>query len=1101
MLANERLIIKMSIEQKVKLVTSLKLYESSPDENYEFPVFKLTRNPLEESAGVYATQFPSDKALASSWNMPLISEVYAKHGEEVAAVKKYSCFNLTNSKENENISEDYFLTSRTLLSKLKGLSRSRQFTSFEEFADCDGQPVRNLQDVVLSGSSPRSVFLKSPQSIEKYSKQKEDGSLFFGVAKSAEEALRYFFNGFTLVFLEEDFTENLIELLKRLTVAYRAAYADYRSEDISITELDRRCQSLEIFDEEILNTACDRLISTLLEMRKRGQETIPAACGINTNHAAVFDEVTDDALSITAARQSAVLLKNSGVLPLSNTAKVAVLGECAKEFSYQADFFSGKATSERVPFYAINNYEINATGFASGYAKGESGRRDLIETALDLGKEADFTLLYLSAEKDAKTLPEGQTELIDELFKHGVKIIAVVASDGVIDCAFAEKCAAVLLTYRGGQSATRAVLDILKGLATPSGRLADAIPVDVEKEINFVTAPRSEVRYPFGYGLSYTQFEYSNLKINERGISCTVKNTGNFDGFAVPQFYLKKANSQGIFKDKILRGFAKVYVKKKDAVRVEIPFDENTFKVFDREKGLYVIEGGEYSVTVAENYYDDKLTGTVTLSEYVFKEKYSGEVVESVANGDGTAIKFDPNQEPPEVRKAKKQLSFGLKLFVAILLSLYYEGIMAVLAFTDIVSGKDIIFYSVIGVLAAVCLVLFITYVAIIARKRKKQHYVPVNDVLTDLVENVKEFDEIAKVTYAEPLANEPKEEEPEFDTEEVQAEKTYDVSVGEDLEEVDLTEQITLNEICNNFQSYAQSRGVVVDVTSVRALFAAISASKIVIVTTKNTDVMPDFLAALNGYFNGRELTVTGSEWNALSDALWKQQGEKFVLSDFANAVYSATKSADKLCGVAIGEITDNINKWFAPFIKYANHPTEEHILTLNEELSFRLPDNFRYILSPAEGCDKFSRDVADASLQLDLVLSRCDAGDAVEPVNISVNALCDLVKEARENYYLSEKFWKKLDELFETVRATDKIRLGNKNTLQLEKFSSVILECGGDEAECVTDIFLAKIVPVLKLTKTYSQDGGEKTLFGIIEKLFNEEELTKIQRALSKA
>ncbi len=1103
MLANERLIIKMSIEQKVKLVTSLKTYESSPDENYEFPVFKLTRNPLEGAAGVFATQFPSDKALAASWNMPLVSEVYSKHGDEVAAVKSYAYFNISNSLAGENVSEDSFLTAKTLAYKAKGLARSRQYFNFEEFApEANAQPVRNLQDTVLSAATPRSVFVKSPADIEIFKAQKDDGCLFFGVANNAETALRYFLNGCSLVFLEEDCTEEIIALLKKLTVDYRAAYADYRAEEITMSQLDKRCQSLEIFDEEILDKACDRLISNLLAMRKRSQEPVPCKTGINTNHAANFDEVADDALAMTAARQSMVLLKNAGVLPITNTAKVAVLGECGKDFTYQSDFFNGKATAERVPFYTINNYEINATGFAIGYAKGESGRRDLTEIAVDLGKDADLALVYLSAGKGAKTLSDGQLELVDALYKNGVKIIAVVASDGVIDCAFAEKCSAVLLTFRGGQGTTRAVLDVLKGLATPSGRLPDAIPMNVENRLNCFTAPRNEVRYPFGYGLSYTRFEYSNLKINERGISCTVKNVGDCDGFAVPQFYLQKVSTRGIFKYKTLRGFAKVYIKRKDAVRVEIPFDENTFKVYDEETGLYRTEGGEYTVTVAENYFDDKLTGTVTVSEYVFKQRFSGEVIESVKNGDGASVKFDVNQEPPEVRKAKKQLSFGLKLFVAILLFLYYEGIMAALAFTDIVVVKDLIFYCVIGALAAVCLVLFITYVCVIAKKRAKQHYVPVNDVLTDLVEHVKEFDEISKVTYVEPLA----EEEPEDDftaikTEEVQKEMSYDVTLDED-EEVDLTAQITFGEICNNFQTYAQSRGVTVDITSVRALFAAIGASKIVVVTTKNTDAMPAFLTALNGYFNSRDLTVAG-DWSATNDLLWKQQDDKFVLSDFANTVYSASKAPDRLyCAVIEGVKADTVLSWFAPFVTYANHPTEEHTLTLNEELTFRLPDNIRFILCPAEGCgDKFPREVADAALQLDLVLSKCEAGDEVDPDVISVAALCDLVKEARENYYLSEKIYKKLDELFETVRATDKVRLGNKNTLQLEKFTSVLLECGGDEPECVTAIFLAKIVPVLKLTRTYSQDGGEKTLFGIIEKLFNEEELTKIQRALSKA
>lgn len=1085
MFENERLIYKMSIEQKVKLVTSPNLYQNSADENYEFPVFRLTRNPLEGSTGIFATQFPSDRALASSWNPSLITEVYKKRGEEAFAVKPYSYFNVTDDIAAEGVSEDYFLTAKTLAAKINGLSEVGQFANFEEACGGNDGLSNNFRDLVLNGCSPRSVYVKSPDNAQNYKARAKD-ALLFGVAGNIETALNYFLNGCALVFLKTDFTAELVSRLEKLTVDYRSAYASYRAEEITVSELDRRCQALEIFDETILDKACDRLISSLLNMRELSLRPV-CKNGLNMNRLAKFDEVAGNDLALVAARQSVVLLKNDGALPLSATEKVAVLGECAKDYGYQSDFFSGSATRESTPFTEINGYDINAIGFASGYARAQSGKKELIDTALELAKEAGTALVYLSAEKDENVLPAGQTELVDALYRNSVKIIAVVASDGAVDLSFADKCAAVLLTYRAGQESSRAVLDILKGIATPSGRLTEAL----------------SPRYPFGYGLTYTQFEYSNLRINERGVSCTVKNVGSFGGFAVPQFFLQKPLSDGFFKQKLLRGFQKVYVNKGDAVRVEFPFDTDTFKVYDEKSGLYRIEGGEYTVSVGENFDDIRLAGTVTLSEFVFKDGFENEIVETVSGG--TDIKFDVNQEPPEVRKAKKKLPFGLKLFVALLLFAYYEGVMAALAFTDIVSVKDIIFYSVIGALAGVCLVAFIAYVAVIAKNRKKQHYVPVNDVLTDLVENVKEFDEIAKVTYFDPLAEEPEEEEPAPDalpavTVEDVKEETYDLSFteGEELE----VEHVTFNEICSNFQSYVRHFGVQVDIASVRSLIAAVSASKIVVVSSKNTEVLPDFLTALSEYFHSGKVTSAGVEWGATSDLLWKRDGDKFAVSDFVNSVYSATKAPERLCAAVVdGVKAESITSWFAPFIRYANHPTEEHNLTLNEELSFRLPDNFVYFLSPAEGCGNFPREVADACLQLDIALIKCETGEEVEAKNIPSAELSDLVKDARENFFMSEKVYKKLDELFETVRASEKFGLGNKNTLQLEKFTSVLLECGGDETECVNNIFIAKIVPLLKLTKTYLSDGGEKTVFGFIEKLFGEEDLTKIQRALSKA
>ncbi|MDE5666871.1 MAG: glycoside hydrolase family 3 C-terminal domain-containing protein, partial [Clostridia bacterium] len=385
--------------------------------------------------------------------------------------------------------------------------------------------------------------LKSPDNAQNYKTRAKD-ALLFGAAGNIETALSYFLNGCTLVFLKTDFTAELVSRLEKLTVDYRSAYASYRTEEITVSELDRRCQALEIFDETILDRACDRLISALLNMRELSLKPVRKN-GLNMNRLAKFDEVADNDLALVAARQSVVLLKNDGALPLSATERVAVLGECAKDYGYQSDFFSGSATRESTPFTEINGYDINAIGFASGYARAQSGKKELIDTALELAKEAGTALVYLSAEKGENVLPAGQTELIDALYKNSVKIIAVVASDGSVDLGFADKCAAVLLTYRAGQEGSRAVLDILKGIATPSGRLTEAL----------------SPRYPFGYGLTYTQFEYSNLKINERGVSCTVKNVGSFGGFAVPQFYLQKPLSDGFFKQKLLRGFQKVYGK------------------------------------------------------------------------------------------------------------------------------------------------------------------------------------------------------------------------------------------------------------------------------------------------------------------------------------------------------------------------------------------------------------------------------------------------------------------------------------------------------------------------------------------------------------
>lgn len=1104
MLANERLICKMSLEQKIRLVTSLNLYENSADDGYDFPVFRLARNPLENAGDVYATQFPSDKALCSSWNAPLVSEVYKKKGEEVAAVKKYAYFNVTDDIKAEGISGDYYLTAKTLAEKVTGLKNAGQFVNFEEFPE-SGKPQfkTNLKDVVFSEKLPSSVYVKSPDDLKNYKIPADGECLFFGAAGSVDEALTYFLKGCTLVFLKDNFLRGLVERLEKLTKAYRAAYADYRADGITLSELDGELHSLEVFNEEIIDGACDRLISALLKMRSLGRAATTDYSALNTGRVALFDEATDDALSVTAARQSAVLVKNAGVLPLADTAKVAVIGGAAKEESYQTEFYGGKATVERVPFYAINSYEIETVGYASGYKRGEKGRRDLIETAINVCRGADVAVVYLSAERGEKALPQGQIELVDELSANGVKIIAVVASDGAVDCAFAEKCAAALLTYRLGQGGAFAVLDILKGIASPSGRLTEAYYYSPLNNSEYYRAQKSDVRYPFGYGLTYTSFKYSDLKINERGISCTVENTGACDGFAVPQFYVQKADSE-IFADKILRGYQKVFVKKGDGVRVDIPFDENTFKVFDESKGLYRTEGGEYTVTVGDNYFDDGLCGSVTLSEYIYRDEFKAEIVESIKNGDGVAVKFDKDVDPPEAVKAKKEISFGVKLFVAILFTVYCAGVLAAFSFTNIIPEKTVIIYAVLGAAAGLCFALFAVYVAIIAKKRKKQKYLPANDVLTDLIDRVDEFDEIAKVTYKEPVKEVP---EPEDDDviNDAGTEKAFEPVVQKSAARTAPT--VTPTELCENFRRYAAGKGIAVDAPSLRAFIAAVCSGKAIIITSKTPDILSDFLKVTDGYFDGCGVTAARPEWERVTDLIRKRREEQYVMSDFANGIYTAAKSPDKLFTVSIDGVNcNNLTRWFAPFISYANHPSEEHTLKINDELSLRLPDNVIYILAADETTAyTLQREVADACLKIELNLTRCEGGASVEIKPVSPSTLEYIEKEAREKYFLPEKIWKKFDGLFAAVDknggGVEKFTLGNKNVLQLEKFTSVLLECGADESECVKDMLLSKIAPLLKLTRAYAADGGDKTVLGIIEKIFGDEDTAKIQRALSKA
>ena len=517
MLANERFIVKMSLEQKVKFVTSVTPYESSTVDKYEFPIFKLKGQPYEDCPSVRATCFPSDRALAATWNSRLIRDVYRAVGEETRRVHSFGYFNNTADYTLEEVSSDNFVTAKFILARMAGLSAGNQAVNFEKTYGADSAEVYDemfVTNTVLKDVQPTSVFIKTPEDIEKIRKEFKYAGAFFGAAADVEGAAKLLLAGCSLVFIEEEFLPALVNFLTERTEAYRKAYKSYRGGTLSLGEFDRRVRSLEIFDEAMIDEACDRLLTILFAM-KDGGENIPPMTGIDKKRPAKFDEIAHDALALKAARQSAVLLKNDGILPLTHHTRVAVAGEYANDFSYQKELFGIYPTVKSLPFDAIYGYEeITATGFVTGYARGEHGRADLIDSALELAGRSDCVLLYLSAGRGQTMLPSEQTELIDALHEKGVGIIAVVACQQPIDLAFIDKCRAVLLTYSGGQQGTTAVLDILTGIVSPSGRLAEE-----------AIGGNGDVKFPLGFGLSYTTFDYRALKVSEKGVSFTIANT------------------------------------------------------------------------------------------------------------------------------------------------------------------------------------------------------------------------------------------------------------------------------------------------------------------------------------------------------------------------------------------------------------------------------------------------------------------------------------------------------------------------------------------------------------------------------------------------
>lgn len=1099
----ERFLVKMSLEQKLKLITSTEFYKSSSVDSFDFPVFEIKKQPYDESVeNLTVTQFPNDVALASAWNPALTDEVYNAIGQETRLVNSFGYFNCSNDLAAENICSDNYVLAQFLAGKVSGLKRGGGLVNFEDtltgVAENDFLR-RNVRDTVLNNVQPDSYITQDINEYEKIKRRYKYDELLYGVVSTVEEALDFLYTGASFLFLERNIFDKLLNKLNDLTASYKIAERKFVNNRMTESSFARLLRNFKIFSPDVIDKACDNIIGILLSM-KAGRDAEGGEYRSFKGDRADFDVINHDALAVAAARQTAVLIKNDeNVLPINTGAKVAMLGECAKDVKYVRDYYTTLPTIAKLPFEVINDHDINAIGFALGYVRDEEQRSDIIAHAKSLCDEADKVLVYLGTRDGEKQLPSEQLELLDEIYGRKAKIIAIVSSDGDIDISFADKCSAVILTYAGGQGCGRAVMEIISGDVPPSGRLAAPVGFMYEGSFN--------QKYPFGYGLSYGKFEYLNLKVNETGVSFTVKNVSDMDGFAVPQLYVKKKNTQSIFTQSILRGFKKVFVKAGDAVRVKIPFDDLTFRLYSEEKGYY-IEGGLYTISVCEDSETEKLSGLLLLKEFIEKENFRSDVVETSDNG--KTVDFSESSLPQDVSEAKKKLPFALKLFLSILMTVYVDGILCLFAFSGLVPQTWIL-YVVVGVIAVAANVLFAVYVAKIAKERKKQKYLHPNDVLSDMIDNVGDFTELVKVKYRQPVAdpNAPADDieevgESEDEEEEPEEELSYEVSFDEKEEEpVVYAERVSFPDLCTNLRDFVLTRGINLETASARVLLAAEASAKIVFLTSKNKDLLPNFVKTLSEYYGNSEVVECSDGWLTSNDILWRQQENRFIPSAFANILHSATKAREKQHVVIINNVSfTNLGLYFGNFIDYANHPSEEHNLKLNETV-IKLPDNIVYVLVPQDGSvDAIPSEMMNGSIVAEVLISEAveTPAEAVEPKVVSRDDFEELLKTAKEECFIDEDVWKKVDALAENIGAGEKFAIGNKNTLQMESFSSVIMECGGDEADAVVNVFLAKLVYILKNTHMYKKDGGEQTLFALIEKLFTDEDLTKIQRALVK-
>ena len=375
------------------------------------------------------------------------------------------------------------------------------------------------------------------------------------------------------------------------------------------------------------------------------------ALRVAQNTADSYDKAAHHELARQVARESAVLLRKGSALPLKKGAKLAVIGDFAKNPRYQ-----GAGSSKINPTQltrlcdALDGRKIEYT-YAQGFAAEGKPDEALVDEAVRAVRGADVAVVMLGLpdsfesegfDRAHMNLPENQTLLMSALIQTGTPLAVVLSTGAAVLLPWREQVDSILLMYLGGQNSGSAVLDLLLGDASPCGHLAETWPLALEDTpcqgfygnkgnveyresvyvgYRYYDKAGKEVAYPFGHGLSYTSFAYSDLKlsaaeINENDsltVSVTVTNTGDRAGKEIVQLYIAPP-CDGIFRPvRELRAFAKVELAPGESRDVSLTLDRRAFAYYDTQGGDWRVDSGIYTVQLGSSSRDIRLSQPVTV--------------------------------------------------------------------------------------------------------------------------------------------------------------------------------------------------------------------------------------------------------------------------------------------------------------------------------------------------------------------------------------------------------------------------------------------------------------------------------------------------------
>ena len=674
---HQDIIAKLSLEQKCALLSGKNTWQTQEYPKQGVPAAWLSDGPngLRKQAGaadhlglnpsVPATCFPTAATMANSWDPALGEEVGRALGEETAAnrvnVLLGPGLNLKRSplcgRSFEYFSEDPCLSGKMAAAYVRGIQANGVAACPKHFAANSQELRRMASNSVLDERTLRELYLTAFEIVVKEASPKTIMSAYNKVNDTYANESKHL----------------LVDILRKEWGFDGAVVTDWGGSNDHVEGV-KNGSTLEmpspglggarkllkaVAEGHLTEQEIDLRVDELLEVVLSTTAAIEKA-----PHK--FDEAAHHQLARRAAAQSIVLMKNEGdLLPLKYGIKVALIGDFAITPRYQ-----GAGSSMVNPTCvdslkdAMEKAGLNMVSYCAGYERSGKANKAYLDEAVSQAKMAEAVILCIGLDESSESegldrthigIPAVQKQLLDAVTAANPNVVAVVSAGSVIETDWTEKCKAVVHGYLGGQAGAAAMLDVLTGWQNPCGKLAETIPLRYEDTpaaayfpgkgqnaeyreglyvgYRYYETVDKAVRYPFGYGLSYTTFAYSDLKVNADHVTFTLTNTGKRDGAEVAQLYVAKPDATVFRPAKELKGFAKVLLKAGESRTVTIPLDDKAFRYWNVLTHCWEVEGGSYQLLVGASVQDIRLSAELALPGTGAPDPYAGKALPDYYTG------------------------------------------------------------------------------------------------------------------------------------------------------------------------------------------------------------------------------------------------------------------------------------------------------------------------------------------------------------------------------------------------------------------------------------------------------------------------------------